>query len=326
VIRFDQAAVSNRNTITKQELKEPTGYNDETVDAVRDIKADDNSFYRITKIRPSGPSGWTSLNDAMIFGFYGSSSYSSFNNLNYTSFLTAVEAMAPNSEAETRWCIGVLGNFMLSMFAAEKYALVPDPAPYQKAAQYEFVQRYGKDYLFRNKLFVPFGLTFDHYMPEELFRQLPTNQKQEALLGVAVLADKELAGKEGLRQVTIAELEQEMKATSLPAIVEKRRQTALTLSSFHQTRLEGAVRLDQKSVLVLQTPFDRGWSAQQDGRTAPVLKADAGLLGVILDSGEHKVGLHYSTPFLRLGLIITFISCLILAVLRWRWPRVRLPA
>ena len=326
LVRFQQATVANRSTVTKQELKERSGYNDETVDAVRDIKAGDNSVYRITKLRPSGPSVWTSLNDAMIFRFYGTSSYSSFNNVNYTNFLTAVEAMAPNSEAETRWCIGLLGNFILSLFAGEKYALVPDPAGFQKAVSYEFVQRYGKDHLFRNKFFVPFGLTFDQYIPEELFRQLPTNQKQEVLLGVAVLSDKELAEKEGLRQVSIAELEQEMTAASLPGIVQKRRETALNLTSFRQSHLEGAVRLEQKSVLVLQTPFDRGWRALQDGKPAPVLKADVGLLGVVLDAGLHKVELRYSTPFLRLGLFITLASCLLLAALRWRWPRVRLPA
>lgn len=325
LIWFQRATVADRNTVTKQELKQRSGYNDETVDAVRDIRAaDNNSFYRITKIRPSGPSVWTSLNDAMIFRFYGTSSYSSFNNVNYTNFLTAVEAMAPNSEAETRWCIGLLGNFMLSLFAGEKYALAPDPTSYQKAIQYEFVRQYGRDHLFRNKLFVPFGLTFDQFIPEELYRQLPTNEKQEALLGVVVLSDKESAEKEGLRHVSIAELEQQMKATSLPAIVEKRRETALNLTSFRQSHLEGTIRLDQKSILLLQTPFDRGWRALEDGKPAPTLKADVGLLGVVLDAGEHKVELHYSTPFLRLGLIITLVSGLLLALMWWRWPRIRL--
>lgn len=326
LIRFDQVTVSNRNTVTKQELKEPIGYNDETVAAVRDITAGDNSFFRLTKLRHSGPSAWTSLNDAMIFGYYGSSSYSSFNNLNYTNFLTAVDAMAPNSETDTRWSVGLLGNFILSMFAGEKYALVPDPAPFQAAVQYEFVQRYGNDYLFRNKMFLPLGLTFDQSLPEEEFRRLPGDERQQVLLGVVVLADKNTAGQHGISQITISELEQQMRATPLPAIVAKRRESALNVTSFRQTNIEGTVRLDRKSVLVLQTPFDRGWRAWEDGKPALVLKADVGLLGVALDAGEHKIGLRYRTPLLGAGLLITLASGLVLAAGWWRRPHIRLRA
>jgi uncharacterized membrane protein YfhO len=100
----------------------------------------------------------------------------------------------------------------------------------------------------------------------------------------------------------------------------------LQIQSFSQTQIEGTVRLDEKSVLVLQTPFDRGWRAYQDGRAAPVLKVDAGLLGVVLDAGEHEVKLRYHIPLVFAGMAVTCVSLLILAASLWRWPRVRLPA
>jgi uncharacterized membrane protein YfhO len=50
------------------------------------------------------------------------------------------------------------------------------------------------------------------------------------------------------------------------------------------------------------------------------LKADVGLLGVVLDSGEHKVELRYRTPFLSLAMAVSLASCLILAAGIWRWP------
>ncbi len=56
LIQFNRTTV-NRPTVTKQELKERVGYNDETVDAVRDIKASDGGFFRISKPRPSGSIG-----------------------------------------------------------------------------------------------------------------------------------------------------------------------------------------------------------------------------------------------------------------------------
>jgi uncharacterized membrane protein YfhO len=119
-------------------------------------------------------------------------------------------------------------------------------------------------------------------------------------------------------------LEQEIRRSSLEDIVTTRRKSALNLTSFGQTQIEGNVTLEQKAVLVVQTPFDRGWEAWQDGRPAPVVKIDVGLLGVGLESGQHKVELRYQTPFLRLGLAIALGSLLVLTFAAWRWPRVRL--
>jgi uncharacterized membrane protein YfhO len=327
LILFDRITVYSRSTVGKEELKARVGYNDETVDALRDIKAGDNSsFFRITKIRASGPGVLPSLNDAMVFGYYGTSSYSSFNNVNYINFLIAVNAIPPNSETDTRWSVGLLNDSILSLFACEKYALVDDPFPFQRAVQYEFVKRYEKDYLFRNARFLPFGLTFDRYITEEAFLNLPAGEKPAVLLHAVVLSNNSKAEKQGLTQTDVSDLEQDARNSSLADVVASRRKTALNLTSFGQTRFEGKVFLDQKSILVLQTPFDRGWRAFQDGQAVAVLKVDVGLLGVALDAGEHQVELRYSTPFLAHGLAITLASFLVLAASFWRWPRLRLPA
>src|SRR5205085_3299939 len=126
-------------------------------------------------------------------------------------------------------------------------------------------------------------LTFTHYLPEELFRQLSRDEKEQVLLVAAVLSREEEPQKKGLQEITIPELKTEMAASSFPETIEMRRTSALKLTSFRQARIEGTVHLDQKGVLVIQTPFDRGWRAFQDGQSVPILKADIGLLGVALD-------------------------------------------
>jgi uncharacterized membrane protein YfhO len=85
--------------------------------------------------------------------------------------------------------------------------------------------------------------------------------------------------------------------------------------------LTGDVKLDQNGLVILQTPFNRGWKAFQDGKPRPVLKADAGLLAVALDAGEHKVELHYRNPWLIPGSLISLGALLLLAIGLWRWPR-----
>ncbi len=323
---FDQITVSsNRSAVSKQELEGRVGYNDETVDAIRDIKASDNSsFYRVTKIRPSSLGVLPSLNDAMAFGYYGTPYYSSFNNINYIEFLIGTEAISPTSEIETRYSIGLLNEPMLALFAGEKYALVENPIFLQRAPQYEFVRQYGKDYLFRNARFLPLGLSFDHYITEATFRALPKRAKPEVLLRALVLTNESDAEKLGVTPIKVSDLEQEIRASSLDEIVAIRRQKALQLTSFTPTRIEGNVTTAQNSILVVQTPFDRGWQASQDGQPASTVKVDAGLLGVALGAGSHKVSLHYQTPFLALGGAISLGALLIFALCARRWPRLKL--
>jgi uncharacterized membrane protein YfhO len=326
LVQFDRITVSNRETVTKEELRARVAYNDETVDALRDIEAsDDAQFFRITKLRSSSPSIWPSLNDAMVFGYYGTTSYSSFNNINYISFLTALNVIPSKSEAHTRWSLGLLNNSILSLFACEKYALAENPLPFQRAVQYEFVKRYEKDYLFRNARFLPFGLTFDRYITEDTFLKLSASEKPVVLLQAVVLASENDRETHGLAHANVSDLEQDARNFSLADVADGHRKRALELTSFSQTRFTGNVSLERRSILVLQTPFDHGWRAFQDGQVVPVLKVDAGLLGVGLDAGEHKVELRYRNPTLVLSLVITLVSLLILAAALWRWPRLRLP-
>ncbi|HZE12976.1 MAG TPA: YfhO family protein, partial [Chthoniobacterales bacterium] len=128
----------------------------------------------------------------------------------------------------------------------------------------------------------------------------------------------------GLAPATLSELEQEIKTSSQADAAETRRRTGLDLTSFSQTRIEGKVALEHKSLLVIQTPYDPGWKAFQNGQTAAVVKVDGGLLGVALDGGQHTVELRYRTPFLGLGIAITACSIVILLVGVWRWPRLRI--
>lgn len=325
LIQFDRITVADRKTVTKKELNDGLAQKAEIIAAVEDIKREENAgFFRLTKLRTSEKGTETDPNDSLVLGYYGTSSYGSFNSLNYIRFLKTVDALPTNLETDTRWAVGLAGNFLLSLFAGEKYVLVEDPIPFQRASQYELVRQYGTYYLFRNNLFVPLGLTFDHYMPEDRFRDLSTADKEQVLLGVAVLPRQTDAERLGLQPVTSSELAREMAQTSFPATIEKRRNGALKVTSFKHNRIEGTADLEQKSALVIQTPFDRGWRAFQDGQAIPTHQADAGLLGVILNAGRHKVELRFRNVLLVPGLIITASSLVLLIAVFLRWPRLHL--
>lgn len=325
LVYFDRITV-NRPAVAKNELRERIGYNDETVDAMRDIKSSDNGFYRVTKTWGSGLAMYPSLNDALVFGYYSTPSYSSFNSLNYIKFLIAVDAISREDDLpkKSTWSTGLHGHPLLSIFACEKYALTKEPVPFQTADQYELVRRYDDIYLFRNRQFLPLGLVFDRYLREDVFLQLPGWAKPQALLHAVVLSDS-AANDAKLPQLTLDELKGQLRETTISESIVKSRENALDLRSHSQTRLDGTLRLDHKGVLVFQTPFDRGWHALVDGRKSVPIKVDAGLLGVVVEKGQHDVALHYRPPFLYTGAFLSIISCVIFAFALWRFPRIALP-
>jgi len=97
LIYFDRITV-NRPAITAHELEKTNRLQRRNVDAVRDIKANDNSFFGSPK-QGIGGRHTTGFNDAMVFGYYGTTSYSTYNNLDYIRFLMAIDAIKPRQRA-----------------------------------------------------------------------------------------------------------------------------------------------------------------------------------------------------------------------------------
>jgi uncharacterized membrane protein YfhO len=229
-----------------------------------------------------------------------------------------------NIAEEAQWSQGLVGHPLLSTFACEKYVITTNPVVFETADYYEFVRRFGNIYLFRNQLFLPFGLIFSHYIPEDMFLQLPSWAKPQALLHAVVVSEQNAADKPELSQLTLDELKQQMSETSLPDAFAERRAAAMSIHSFKQTRIDGTVRIDQQGIVVFQTPFDSGWHAFSDGRATPTLRVDAGLLGIVLEGGEHRIELRYRPPLLYAGAAVTILSCSVLFLSLRRWPRIRL--
>src|SRR2546423_1825490 len=279
LVYFNRVTVAERQFVKKSELTHGLAANPETVAALADLQRDDDSFFRMTRLHVSDRGAETDPNDAMLLGYHGTSSYGSFNDSNYIRFLAALEALPTNQETDTRWTVGLAGNFIPSMFAAEKYALVENPEPFQKAPQYELIRTYGNSSLFRNAFSLPLGLTFDRYLPEKEFLQLPRDGKEQVLLAAAIVDSDRTEAFSGMKAVSVSELEKELAGSSVPAIVEQRRAGALKLTSFAPNKIQSDLRVDSDSLLVLQTPFSHGWRPVPDGQPVAALRAGGGVLG-----------------------------------------------
>ena len=329
LLYLDSFTLTRRVLLTKSDFKEKRYYNDHTVDAVQELKSRDNGWYRITKTWASIPfhsldansatAYYNSGNDAMVFGYYGTPSYSSVNNLNYIEFLRVAGAIQSGSiEVLTRWAKGCQNSPLLQTFAGEKYVLTKNPVPFQALAgfRYTIINRFEDVYVLENGLALPFGLAYTEYLPEQAFLDLPISMRPVSLFCAVVLPRNE-ANKCGLPPLEPNGIEQAMKSGE--TLVE-RRAMSLQLTSFRQTEIKGNISLSKRAVLVCQTPFDPGWHAFLDGKSTAVLNVDEGLLGVLVERGEHKLTLHFVARWLHFGLGLSMVSLFLLVVLFWPWP------
>ena len=75
LVQIDQITVSHRNAVRKGELRGVVLGEDEAIKGLRQtLASDQQKFFRTTKLRPSGPEVLFTLNDAMLYGYYGTSS------------------------------------------------------------------------------------------------------------------------------------------------------------------------------------------------------------------------------------------------------------
>ena len=116
------------------------------------------------------------------------------------------------------------------------------------------------------------------------------------------------------REVVLAEGE--------PAAPEPSFTGASTVTSWKPDRVAIDAELSRRGHLVLEDVYDPGWKATVDGRTAPVLPANAAFCAVALAPGRHHVTFTYRPRSVVLGLLVSVATLVVLVsattASRWR--------
>ena len=63
-----------------------------------------------------------------------------------------------------------------------------------------------------------------------------------------------------------------------------------------------------------ETDYSDGWIAYIDGRKTDIMRTNIGFCGLVLEPGEHEISMIYSTPGIKIGIIITILSSITYAI------------
>lgn len=312
----NNTTINKRNRATKQEMNEAGSvYNDNTVDAVAYLKRiDPSKFYRIEKEYASGTAIHASLNDAKVQGYYSSRTYQSFNQLNYVRFLKSVKLLNPNDETSSRWITGLFSSPLLQRLCGVKYYLANAPNTFTDYTRMNMdsVALFGSVKVLKLKDTLPLGVTFDAYISEDKFEKLDSTSRQAILLQ-AISVNKNLQTKlKGFKEITSANIpEQGITIEALQSWVSQLKRDTLQITEFRPSFIRGNISLNNSKVLFLAIPHDKGWAANVDGKEATIEIVDAGLMGILLEKGNHKVELSFEPPYVKEGTYVSILSLLL---------------
>jgi uncharacterized membrane protein YfhO len=89
----------------------------------------------------------------------------------------------------------------------------------------------------------------------------------------------------------------------------------LTIETFNDTYLKGSINAAKDGLMYTSIPYDGGWSAIVDGKKTEIIPFKDALVALPLSEGKHTIELSYSPKGFKLGVVISIISLLVLAIL-----------
>lgn len=92
-------------------------------------------------------------------------------------------------------------------------------------------------------------------------------------------------------------------------------QSMLQVTHYDSTHLSGEIDAQSNGVMLLTMPYDTGWSATVDGKSAEILSIGDALAGISLAEGQHTISMVYRPQGFTYGALISLASLLVLILL-----------
>jgi len=304
----------------KSDLYNQNGYYNSAYDAVEYIKKQDSSFFRLNKEFSSSIAIHSGLNDAMVLNYYGTTSYSSFNQLYYINFLKETNVIRSGTayENETRWSPGLSGRPLLQSMASVKYDLSVEESPFFLNAGYSQIHQVQNVKILKNNYALPLGFVYRNYITIDEFRKLSNLQKDIMLLR-AFVADGVILNPDSMGSkysaIASADTISPFSFEVYKQLTDTLRADSLHIVSFAPHHIVGKISIDKPGLLFFSIPYDLGWHAKVNGEEVPVKLTNIGFVGIELQTGDFEVELSYTPAYLHEGTILSFTGLGILLLL-----------
>lgn len=97
--------------------------------------------------------------------------------------------------------------------------------------------------------------------------------------------------------------------------IAKLKENEFKVEGFKNNYIKGNISNKESGILQISTSYSDGWNAYVDGRKVDIINVNKGFIGIELEEGQHEIIFKYSTPWLKIGIIISVIGIIVLSII-----------
>lgn len=300
LITENYATYNNRQNISKTDF-ENSYYNDGTDKAIEYIKSIDNGLYRIQKDYIS-----VSFNDSMVQGYNGVAEYNEVepNSVAQFMYLNSIPfAIDADYSKASKYINLPEKNYNISTLLGVKYLLSRQD---KEIDNYTKIKQVGDVYIYQNENSLLFGYLYENELNLELYNKLSQEQKDVALTAGFYYTEKSNGSQE--HKFNQADFNK-----NNISILRNGIYSVSYANNLYQAKVSNLYESD--SMLCVPIFFDKDWEAYVDGSKIDIQSINGGLVGVIIEPGEHDVVLKYSNKIVFIGISVSIIGLVFLVIL-----------
>ncbi len=269
-----------------------------------DIRIEDASFYRIESFGEiknanmlwdqSGLLSFTSIIPSSTFELYD---------------LLSIKRDVNSDPEHDRYALRSLTNTKYFIVRADH-----DEEEKQEALDslttFTYRETQGDYEIYENNYALPMGYSYDSYI---LLEDAKKKGAADKLMMRSVVLTEEQAEKYSDILTLIPEDEENV--TTYERFVEDaedRIASGIIQFNVNNTGFTAMTNYESDELVVFSVPFDKGWSAAVGGTSVDVEKVNGGFVAIRVPQGIQEIRFTYTTPGIKLGIIMTIVAAVLL--------------
>ena len=190
-----------------------------------------------------------------------------------------------------------------------------------KMPGWKYIKSESGYYIYENENYIPYGFSYDYYVTKDYFESVSKTKYSNIMLKAVVLNDEQVK-KYSYMYDNLANLRAdddngvtlETSGEALKTDSARLKATSATNFAFDNTGFEATVKREKETLVFFSIPYDKGWTATVNGKPCEIEKVNVGFMAVKVGKGTSNIRFEYTTPGLKLGILVTTLSAIVLLV------------